>query len=284
MHLESLVKRIDRTAKRTGINYLCHCPRRDLHRSGDKTPSLSIHSVTGNFHCFGCGWHGGLKALIRFTGIGSVSAQMTELPHPDTNPIEIPNTCHRLTGYFNGQLLWTRRSEYLESRQVTLEAANWFDLHVWIQPGSRYNQGIVFPVDYENYGFWGIRFVDGLKPKYIYPQCNKSCGLYRAFMYPLPYVVLCEGIFDAIRIWQSGIQQVSPLFGTELSQEQLVCLAKANKRVLVVLDRDTHRTEKEQKLVRSVGMYCDYRLIRIQSKDPGEMHPEVIYDLLAPHI
>jgi DNA primase len=80
------------------------------------------------------------------------------------------------------------------------------------------------------------------RPKYMYPRkFPRTETLYGSWLIPgaaTTEVVLCEGPFDAIKVWQAGIPAVS-MWGSQLHEKQVQLLYSLGMRSVVLFtDRD----------------------------------------------
>ncbi|MCX8164548.1 MAG: DNA primase [Aquificaceae bacterium] len=94
---------------------------------------------------------------------------------------------------------------------------------------------------------FGGRSLDGSNPKYvnspeseIFKKRSSLFGLYEAkeHIKEEGEVILVEGYFDLISLWQEGIKNCVAPLGTALTEDQALILSKLAKRVLILYDGD----------------------------------------------
>lgn len=94
---------------------------------------------------------------------------------------------------------------------------------------------------------FGGRSLDGSSPKYInspesevFKKGKSLFGLYEAkdYIRESGEVLLVEGYFDLISLWQEGFRNVLAPLGTALTQEQAQLISKLAKRVILLYDGD----------------------------------------------
>ena len=108
------------------------------------------------------------------------------------------------------------------------------------------------------------------KEKYLLPGgFKKSLELFnahRAFREPADQpVVIGEGYFDALHLWQHGIRRVVALMGCSLSPRQELLIAgqvSAQTRVVLMLDHDEAGIKATQVMVPRLSEYCFVRPFR----------------------
>jgi DNA primase len=98
------------------------------------------------------------------------------------------------------------------------------------------------------------------KPKYKLPNGFKKSqelfNFHRAIIDHNPEmpIVVVEGFFDCIKLWQAGIQQVVAIMGSSLSEAQAVLIGEAvssNGKVILMFDMDeAGRIGQEEALLR----------------------------------
>lgn len=136
-----------------------------------------------------------------------------------------------------------REHPYLERRAVTQEAIREFGLGYC--PRGILAGRIAIPIHNprgELVAYAG-RHPKGNAPKYKFPSgFHKSVELYnlhRAKAHAIEHgLVLVEGFFDVIVLWQLGVPNAVALMGTELSAAQEELLVAHTDRVVLLLDGD----------------------------------------------
>lgn len=128
------------------------------------------------------------------------------------------------------------------------------------------------------------------KPKYKLPDgFRKSLEVFNihraATALPEQPLVVVEGIFDCLKIWQAGFFRVVAVMGSLLSDEQSELLIKAiapKGRLALIFDEDeAGRAGRQHALLRLSGA-CYIKVIRLpkEGNQPEHLPPQQLLDLL----
>lgn len=171
--------------------------------------------------------------------------------------------------------------KYGIERGLSDRAVKYFECGLCLSKGlfaGRY----VFPLHNERGEFVGYvgRAVDSSEPKYMLPPIEKGFrkshllfNLHRvlADFADSNYVVLVEGVFDVIRVYQSGFPAVA-LLGSSISDEQVRLLQKYFTSVIVLLDGDDKGKKAVGDIVTKLACNDLYvKAVMLNGVDPGEM-------------
>jgi hypothetical protein len=178
---------------------------------------------------------------------------------------------------------------YLAARGVTRETAFSFGVGGFSGKGCMSGR-VVIPIHNEQGDLvaYAGRAVAGEEPKYKLPaNFRKSLELFNlhraieASDGPLQSVIVVEGFFDAMRVYEAGYRRVVALMGSSLSeaQEQLLTLHFAS--VIVMLDGDEAGRRASEKCVVRLGRRMWVRAISLPDGcQPDQLSPENIQELL----
>ena len=194
----------------------------------DKSPSLSYNLEKNMFHCWSCGFSGGITKFMQSIGetirldvdskqpfkIKKLKDKIRKLVEIDE--IQLPEERHIYNGEFKG----ISGSTMKEFQAFTTQHLGLKDY-------------ICIPV----YQFGKLKFIEGRyaglvagKPKYYRrPQGAPVSEI----LFPLDkvkntnYVILVEGIFDMLNMWQLGYKNTLCIFGA----------SNFNRKKLEILDR-----------------------------------------------
>ena len=129
------------------------------------------------------------------------------------------------------------------------------------------------------------------KEKYLFPKgFRKSLELFniaRVINEPTdrPLIVV-EGFFDCMKLWQQGVKRVIALMGSSLSaaQEELIRThTKANSEIIVMLDEDEAGQGAREEIAGRLAKFC---FVKVHVFDqagtqPENLTPERVQELFA---
>ena len=207
----------------------------------DKSPSLSYNLEKNVFHCWSCGFSGGITKFM--VSIGETIRLDVDSKQPykikklknklrkviEQDEIKLPDERHVYTGEFKGI-----------AGRVMKEFQAFTTHHLGLK------DYICIPV----YQFGKLKFIEGRyagmiagKPKYY--RRPQGAGV-SDIIFPLDkvkntnYVILVEGIFDMLNMWQLGYHNTLCLFGAaNFSRKKLEILDRIGvTRVDILMDPD----------------------------------------------
>jgi DNA primase len=242
--------------KKEGEMWSSFCPKKEAHKSGDRTPSFRVWSDDRGWACMGC--HAGKKGIDGNVGSDSIAfimwhkklsfteavgylAQKYGIPLPDSKHDKdykkkkvLALTCH--------QSLKGEPYEYLVGRGMTDESIRDYMIG-WD------GQKIVFPLHdrYNNVlGFtrrW-LHMPEECKDKYR-NSSGSSIFKKKFYLYNVnhidreyPYIFVTEGPMDAILPTQYGAKNILATLGTAFTEEHSMILKKFNKTIVLIFDGD----------------------------------------------
>ena len=117
-------------------------------------------------------------------------------------------------------------------------------------------------------------------PKYKLPAGFKKAqelfNLHRAIQQPPDVsLVIVEGFFDCIKLWQHGVKRVVALMGSTLSAAQAELIrdhTNAQSLVLVMLDEDDAGRSGRKEIVCRLSRFCFVKLHQFQNADTQPEH------------
>lgn len=216
------------------------CPNNYVHKHGDRNPSMGWHNESLNFHCFGCGMlidiYSYYREHLNFTHQEIVREILGE---PDTTR----KSMSVKRDEFKEELkkiseLSDECIAYMKLRGLTEETMNAFQI-------KTYDNRIAFPYyRYETIVGYKTRkpLKDPGKPKYMSIAGSKPFLFNSHNVPPQDELIICEGEFDCMCIWQSGFKNVVSVGAGANSISALVEQAdeylKAFKYLIIVSDND----------------------------------------------
>lgn len=236
--------RFHRTSKATEVAVNCpFCTERG--RDEDKYYKLGINMVTGEGHCFRCGWATKKYALRAFLSKLGEHAAMEDLegveaatPEKKVKP-KLPKDYEPLTLEDAHDDLTGGAWKYLKDRGIS-------DMQILrngigVSMSGKYAYRIIFPVRLEGKlkGFVARDYTGRSSIRYLNSLGEKS--LYN-LMKPTPRktVILSEGVFKALRIERATGTRSSAVLGNTITEEQVQqLLAFGYERVVFWPDHDS---------------------------------------------
>lgn len=252
----------------SGNDLLTKCLNPD---HNDSNPSMRIDRISGIFHCFACGYKGNI--LSRFNVYRSKAQVAREklkdriVKHlAENNGLQMPSSAEPWPIRYRGISLAT----YTHFRAFT---------------HSEFPDRIVFPIHdvTGKISMFQARALDGAEPKYVFYPRKVVPPLFPLPVVPiLNSVVLVEGIFDVLNLYDKGITNVLTAFGTQgLTEDKISLLHMLGvTTVYIFMDGDKPgqvAAEKMEKLVAGCGFSTEN--IVVWGKDPGELTTDEIESL-----
>lgn len=253
-------KRID--FKVSGQDFVVKCLNPDHE---DTNPSMRIDSITGIFNCFSCGFKGNL-----FTHFGA-AANFLEIKRQKLKT-SIEEKRSASVGFEFPKGFQPYKGNW---RGIQPETYKHFD--AFMHHDSQYNGRIVFPIrdiTGKVVAFNGRHMTMTEIPKYLIYPPQAKLPLYPSNVTPVKgKVILVEGIFDMINLWDKGLTNAICCFGTKnIDTEKLSILKMQNiSGVDIMFDGDNAGQEAAEDLkimAEKVGLIP--RNINLgQNIDPG---------------
>ena len=179
------------------------------------------------------------------------------------------------------------RHAYLQQRGVDEATAKHFGVGFF--PGRGMMSGrVVVPIHNERGELiaYAGRAIDASEPKYKLPVgFKKSAVLFNlhrvlANNSRQDVVIIVEGFFDCLKVWQSGSQNVLALMGSTISEEQIKLLHPFQK-ILLLLDGDQAGREGSAATAKQLLYSHFLKMIALpDGVQPDRLSSEEIQDLL----
>ncbi len=244
-------------------------------RCDDTSNHLWINTSKGIYHCWKCGWKGKVASnekVLKFLKNKHTSRRKVTKEEEEGNKKELFNNEYTDLNKLPKTHMAVR---YLQTRNVGIELCK--------EVGATYcHRGflsgrIVFPIKYDgNVVCIQGRTVYGRDPKYL-TAGKKKLALFGTKLLSEyeDYVILFEGVFDALRVPEHGIA----ILGKMLSDEQVTTLSLllTVKRVFVMFDADAK--EYVEAAYRRLKTFFIVTPVYLKSGDPGSMEEKDILRL-----
>lgn len=262
----------------SGSDYLVRClnPQHE-----DYNPSMRIDKITGAFNCFSCGHHGNIYKLFEihrsFTDVRALQLKKRIKTLLASN-IKMPLGAEPFHQDFRGL------------RADTLQYFGAF-LH-----SEEFKDRVAFPIKdiHGNIVVFQARWLcSDVEPKYVFKPEHTTPPLYPANPELLDNsIILVEGLFDMLNLWDKGLTNVVCTFGTSFASGKK---AKHTKKVLeaisqykllgvskiyIMYDGDKAGREATNNLLKKLEGYIEAESIDLDDGvDPGDLGTEDVQSL-----
>jgi DNA primase len=281
--------------RRSGRNHLRgRCP---LH-SGEGRETFHVDTAEQVFHCFSCQAGGSVLDLVMaIEGCGlrqaaqrlsSWSVASAAEAEPCSPPVKATVTKKR---EFTAALPFRLRGvdlhhPYLRMRGIAEATAREFGIGFYDGPGLMHNR-LVIPIENQFgtlVGYCG-RALDGSEPRYRFPpRFPKSQFLFnfhRAAASNAPQVIVVEGFFDCLKVYQAGFPGVVAIMGSAMSQRQLELLVQSFRRIRLMLDGDAAGRRASTVIASRLAPHAPVEVIQLpDATQPDQLTPSHISELV----
>ncbi len=147
---------------------------------------------------------------------------------------------------------WRNLKDYLEASGVPERLLRESGLIIYRDDGKsydRFRERLIFPIESvggDIIGFGGRQLGQG-EPKYLNspetPLYTKGDNLYGLFrtrddIRTRDFVIMVEGYFDVLSLWNAGITNVVATLGTALTRRQVTLIGRYTRNVVLLYDSD----------------------------------------------
>ena len=230
----------------------------------DRNPSMRIDQIDGRFNCFSCGFKGNIFAHFGESATGlqlkrDILKRKIQGKRIENVGLNFP--AHYMPYVGNWRNISPKTYKRFEAFEHT---------------GSDYISRINFPIrdiSGKIVAFQG-RHTAGGTPKYKFTPPGAKLPLFPQVSPRQGEVILVEGIYDVINLYDKGIQNVLCCFGTNNINEDKLALLKMKgvSRVATFFDGD----DAGKKAAENVKVMCEKvslntRNITLKNLDPGAL-------------
>ena len=267
MRVDELLQEQRIQFKVSGRDYLIKCLNPDHE---DNNPSMRVDNITGIFNCFSCGFKGNVfkhfGAAANFLEIKRQKLKESiDEKRSASIGFEFPKGFAPYVGNWRG-----------------IKPETYKHFEAFIHHDSQFNGRVVFPVrdiTGKVVAFNGRHMTMTEIPKYLIYPPQAKLPLYPSTVHPIKgRVILVEGIFDMINLYDKGLSNAICCFGTRnIDADKLAILKMQNvEGVDIMFDGDDAgqtAAEEIKGLAERVGLTS--RNINLgQNIDPGGL-PEI---------
>src|SRR5260370_907937 len=242
--------------RKSGSELRGRCP---IHK-GDGQDAFHVNLTKNAFNCFSCQARGNVLDFVAAMEQCSVRdaaiklADWFTITEGNLNPkiqggraphIQVPAQSGGEAQSENKPLTFQLRGvdpnhPYLAERGISKETADTFGIGFFSGKGSMKGR-VVIQIHNERGELvaYAGRAIDGSEPRYKLPVgFHKSLELYNLHRVTAREVILVEGFFDCMKVWQSLHPFVVALMGSSMSEQQERIVTARFQRVPMLLDCD----------------------------------------------
>lgn len=247
----------------------------------DRNPSFRIDKVTGVGHCFSCGFkfnifkHYGVITNTASIKLLQLKAKLRKLTE-DMFGLEYPDGYHPFTMPFRGISVKTLRK---------FEA-------FYTDKDPKLEDRIVFPckdITGKITAFIGRHTLSSGNPRYVVTPIGANISVTPSKLPSIEYtsIVLVEGIFDMLNLYDKGMHNAICCYGTSsifnnLRENMLPFKAQGIHRVFIMFDGDEPGNKAADKL-KPLLEELDFsvEIIKLEEDtDPGDMSQEDVDSII----
>ena len=281
--------------KKSGEELRGRCP---IHQ-GEGQQSFHVSLTKNAFHCFSCKARGNVLdfvGAIEKCSVREAAAKLQEWFTITSNPMPVEAKLVSKTEkrgpdseVGNKPLNFELKSvdfgyPYLDERGIMKETAEIFGVGLFSGRGSMSGR-VVIPIHNERGELvaYAGRAIDGSEPRYKLPAgFHKSHVLFNLHKAEGEQVIIVEGFFDCMQVWQAGYSSVVALMGSTLSEQQERLLVERFKTITLFLDGDeAGRKAAEEIAVRLLRKVHVRILEPPDGKQPDQLDHEQLRRLLG---
>lgn len=242
----------------------------------DTNPSMRIDRITGVFHCFSCGFKGNIfeyfdEKVNYLQRRKDIFKEKLRQKLAENVGLEMPEN------YIPFRRSW---------RNISAETYSYFE--AFEHSDNDFIGRLVFPirgVSGKILGFNGRALTPEKQPKYLIKPAKSSFPLFPARVTPHSgRVIIVEGIFDMLNLYDKGLKNVVCAFGTQkVTKEKLILLKLQGAiGIDILFDNDEAgetAAEKVTELVESLDMTARVIGLPKSVKDAGELTAQQVIRL-----
>ena len=282
-----------------GVDWLRHSGTRQYHgrcpiHNGEGTEAFHANYERNVFHCFACGAGGNVlnfvaameKCTIRQAALW-LQARFRSIAAAEPAESKLVRKKRAVNEPLNFSLTVDRPHPYLAARGIDNQTAEYFGMGYVRRPGLMSNR-IAIPIhdaDGRLVAYCG-RSVNGEEPRYRFPAgFRKSHVLFnyhRARATAGRQVIVVEGFFDCMRVYQAGFPNVAALMGAQLSPVQKDLLTSRFQQIVLMLDGDQTGRAATTRIASDLASVCSVIEVRLPANvQPDQMTADQIHLVLT---
>ena len=246
----------------------------------DKSPSLSYSLEKNVFHCWSCGFSGGVTKFLESIG------EVTRIPVESKQPFKIQKLNNKIKAVIDfDEVKLPKTRQMFVGEFKNIKASVLKEFQAFTTEELQLHNYICVPI----YQFGKLKFIEGRymgqvasQPKYYRRPTKGRVG---NILFPLDkvkntnYIILVEGLFDMLNMWQLGYKNTMCIFGAaNFGRAKLDLVDKIGvNRVDIMMDPDAPgqmAADKIQSLLDSKNIYS--RIVKLPlGHDPGDITKDI---------
>jgi len=292
--LESLLRHYGVELRRSGPDqYRGRCP---IH-GGEGRDAFHADAARNVFHCFACGARGTVLDFVTAME-GCTLREAAEKLQAWATPLNQPAASLR-----RKELVTEKRRAlsplgfvlrgidsahpYLAARAIEPQTAAHFGVGFYAGPGLLSGR-LVIPIHNaqgELVAYCG-RSLDDAEPRYQFPPGFRKSevlfNFHRAAASGESAVVVVEGFFDCLKVYQAGLRSVVALMGAILYRSPERALSERFRQVLLMLDGDATGERASRIIADRLRKHCAVRVVHLPANvQPDQLSAETIREILG---
>jgi len=280
---------------RYGVNWLKkkedelrgRCP---IHQ-GEGQSTFHVSLSKNAFHCFSCKARGNVLdfvAAMEKSGVRDAAVKLKNWFGIKSDPKgpkeEPPHEVGERAAETNKPLTFLLKGidpehEHVKARGITRETAETFGVGYFSGAGSMSGR-VVIPIHNERGELvaYAGRAIDDSEPRYKLPTgFHKSHVLFNLNRVTAQEVIIVEGFFDCMKVWQSSRPFVVALMGSSLSEQQEELLLRQFKKVTLLMDGDSAGREASEEIAKRLLRRLHVRIVNLaDGHQPDQLDEEYI--------
>lgn len=263
----------------SGRDYLIKCLNPEHE---DSNPSLRIDKVSGLAHCFACGWK---HNIFKFYDVNP--------PLTSIKLVKLKDKLSELKRNTDLQMLEGAHPVKNKYRGISVETLSKFEAF-YTDSIQKMADRIIFPIRNVSgrIKFFVGRYINSdANPKYLYYPDHSYIGCFPEIISKeYNTVVLVEGLFDFLNLYDKGIKNVVCVFGTQtlknnIKEKLIVYKAQGISKIILLFDGDIagRSAAKELKPLIEAEDFVVEIVDLPDDEDPGSLSQEDV-DTLKEYI
>lgn len=250
--------------RKTKTDDFYNCPFCD-----DDKGHLGVSRRKGIFHCFHCNASGKVEdlrpSLNEFNIKIKERLEQKEEIIENRIKLELPESFRKIISSYNLPY------EYLSKREIISEEINKYNIGHCTK--GLFAQRIIIPIyEHEELIYFVGRTYINANPRYMNSPTPKRGIIFKTFEGKVEEAIICEGIYDALRIGK--VYPTISILGKVADKEQIKKISKLTNKARIMLDNDAYK--EGFLLYNQLNVFISTKIIFINKKDPGEMNIEEI--------